>query len=633
MAPGLKVGDLVKAKAVNVLGNRRAGDVFGPWAAKSELHGSVIECVAVGRMRKLKVEWNECDDISILSARSLELDDLCTSVEAVEESTDSESSIDEEAGDSMDYSEGRQCDLEEPGVSQLRPHGTEWLVEMEGIQIDYYDGAKRNLDFIWTFDNPVEQRSPLEYFCAMFPMVEAAFWIEKTNARLAEMKRKPLSKCEYFRFWGLILAFSISSEKNRRNYWMEELDGESGRIFLPPAFGTRFGMGIRRFEDILRCLSFGDEDCNDPWSPIRPFMDALNNRRQQVINPSHMIVEDELMSSWISRKQDRTADGIPHRTKIIRKPKGVGTEIKCVADGLVVCIEICEGKEAESKKKWSHLPAGTAQTLRLSEPWHGTGRIIVADSAFSSVTTAIELKKCGLLFTGVVKTASREFPKEYLNDACTYRHEGDHICLTTIIDNCNLIALGWKDKTIKSFVSTCGTTQPGEPHKKHRYSKEGDIITTEIPRPQLVSQYFSASSKIDVHNHLRQGLLNIEDAWGTQTWWHRLAATFVGITVIDAMLAYNYERRVDAKSVEDFANDLALSLIFNKFDGYELVSRRRLSDEPIAAEPPIPAVPFEAHPLKSLLTLPKYKKNIGSKKGARRFVQPRGNDTMLTTSV
>ena len=256
----------------------------------------------------------------------------------------------------MDYSEGRQGDLEEPGVSQLRPHGTEWLVETEGIQIDYYDGAKRNLDFIWTFDNPVKQRSPLEYFCAMFPMVEAAFWIEKTNARLAEMKQKPLSKCEYFRFWELILAISIGSEKNRRNYWMEELDDESGRICQPPAFDTRFGMGIRRFEDILRCLSFRDEDCNDPWSPIRPFMDALNNRRQQVINPSHMIVEDELMSSWISRKQDRTADGIPHLTKIIRKPKGVGTEIKCAADGLVgimLCTEICEGKEAESKKKWS----------------------------------------------------------------------------------------------------------------------------------------------------------------------------------------------------------------------------------------------------------------------------------------
>ena len=76
-------------------------------------------------------------------------------------------------------------------------------------------------------------------------------------------------------------------------------------------------MGICRFEDILRCLSLGDEDCNAPWFPIRPLMDAFNNRRQQIINPSRMIVEEELMSSWISRKQDRTG-GMQHLTKSIR---------------------------------------------------------------------------------------------------------------------------------------------------------------------------------------------------------------------------------------------------------------------------------------------------------------------------
>ena len=67
------------------------------------------------------------------------------------------------------------------------------------------------------------------------------------------------------------------------------------------------------------------------------------------------------MSSWISRKQDRTIDGIPHLTKIIRKPKEVGTEIKCLADGVVgimLRLEICEGKEAECRKKRSYLPAG-----------------------------------------------------------------------------------------------------------------------------------------------------------------------------------------------------------------------------------------------------------------------------------
>ena len=51
------------------------------------------------------------------------------------------------------------------------------------------------------------------------------------------------------------------------------------------------------------------------------------------------------------------------------------------------------GKKLNAEKKWSHLPAGTAHTLRVSEPWHGTGRILVADSAFSSVTTAVECKK------------------------------------------------------------------------------------------------------------------------------------------------------------------------------------------------------------------------------------------------
>ena len=148
-------------------------------------------------------------------------------------------------------------------------------------------------------------------------------------------------------------------------------------------------------------MIFGDSDPNDRWSFIRPLLIAtcINKRRQQFAVPSHILTEDELMSSWISRKQDYTSDGIPHLAKINRKPKGVGTEMKCLADGIVgimLQLEICEGKEAEAQKMWSHLPAGTAQTLRLSDPWHGSGRIIVADSAFSSVTTTIECRKKGL---------------------------------------------------------------------------------------------------------------------------------------------------------------------------------------------------------------------------------------------
>ena len=189
--------------------------------------------------------------------------------------------------------------------------------------------------------------------------------------------------------------------------------------------------------------------------------------------------------------------------------------------------------------------------------------------------------------------------------------KGDHVCLSTILDNCSLIALGWRDKTIKTFISTCGTTLPGQPHQKHRYTKDGELTTSEVQRPQLVSQYFSAACKIDVHNHLRQGLLAIEEAWVTQTWWHRLAATVFGITVTDALLACNYEHSNSPLTIREFANDLATSLIFNHFDGHVSEQIRRQSNESMPSS-------FISHPLRKLVLLPTYQRIKGSKEGARR---------------
>ena len=91
------------------------------------------------------------------------------------------------------------------------------------------------------------------------------------------------------------------------------------------------------------------------------------------------------------------------------------------------------------------------------------------------------------------------------------------------------------------------------------------------------------------------------------------------------MLAYNFEHSTNPKTVNEFANDLSLSLIFNDFDGYvpENEQRRISSDsnaelrESLSMSVPC-AVPFNAHPLKSLLSLPLYQDHVGSKVGARR---------------
>ena len=70
MAPGLKLGDRVQAKAVAALGSRKAGDVFGPWARRKLLHGLVVDVIGCGRQWKLKVKWDECDCEAVLSAHS-----------------------------------------------------------------------------------------------------------------------------------------------------------------------------------------------------------------------------------------------------------------------------------------------------------------------------------------------------------------------------------------------------------------------------------------------------------------------------------------------------------------------------------------------------------------------------------
>lgn len=57
-------------------------------------------------------------------------------------------------------------------------------------------------------------------------------------------------------------------------------------------------------------------------------------------------------------------------------------------------MEINDGKEPMTKRRWQmELRAGTATTLRLTDPWHGTGLIVVGDSWFALVKTAVELKK------------------------------------------------------------------------------------------------------------------------------------------------------------------------------------------------------------------------------------------------
>ena len=67
---------------------------------------------------------------------------------------------------------------------------------------------------------------------------------------------------------------------------------------------------------------------------------------------------------------------------------------------------------------------GTQVLADLVRPWGNTDRVVVADSYFASVESALKLKSLGLRFIGVVKTAIKGYPMAYLQNVPLLESKG-----------------------------------------------------------------------------------------------------------------------------------------------------------------------------------------------------------------
>ena len=96
-----------------------------------------------------------------------------------------------------------------------------------------------------------------------------------------------------------------------------------------------------------------------------------------------------------------------------------------------------------------------------------------------------------------------------------------------------MFALGWQDKKLKAIISNCGTPErcpTDSVRKRHRMVDVGgenvdEVGEIRIKRPCMIEQFFRHFSAVDVHDHMRQGVLALEEHWSTNTWWRRIFAT------------------------------------------------------------------------------------------------------------
>jgi hypothetical protein len=378
--------------------------------------------------------------------------------------------------------------------------------------------------------------------------------IEATGQTMGDHHRN-VTQQEFFVLVGLLLLAAMFSTFAMATLFRAEAWQFPSFLSLPDFSSF---MTYDRFKRLLRKIDFAlkptDGEAHGCFWKVQPLVDAFNENRQTGFQAGWKLVVDESMSAWKGHDQRHGAVGCPHVTKIVRKPKGVGMEIKNLCDvdsNVMLKLEIVADKKEMSERDYSAaLGAGTALLLRLTKEYSGTGRVVIADSAFASVKSAVELKKKhGLDFIGLVKTASRKFPKQYFTDL-DMKVRGDHVVLVAMEDDVNLMAVSWnegkKDKTTekivkKNIISTCGTTLAGQAHKKRRWQvhEDGTIskVTIDIKRPRVTEEYFTGAQAIDVHNHYRQGTLALE-ARRTNRWDWRFFQTFLGIVEVDAYVAY-----------------------------------------------------------------------------------------------
>ena len=216
---------------------------------------------------------------------------------------------------------------------------------------------------------------------------------------------------ELLRLRGCVATIALHQHASRDELFRDKpLDND---IFAPPNLG-KYGLSKNRLNKLLGIiwkhwkLDESDLDESDQFRYILNLETNFNTHRLQVMTMGWKINADELMSWYTGATGDPTISSIPYLAKpellpspdlVPRKPQPLGKEVKCVADGktgIMMRLEFQRGKHDHKKQPYFADYGHTiAQSVRLTEPWHGSQRRYDADSWFGGVTALEVLKEHG----------------------------------------------------------------------------------------------------------------------------------------------------------------------------------------------------------------------------------------------
>ena len=355
------------------------------------------------------------------------------------------------------------------------------------------------------------------YFDAVFPAGHLRNIVRWTNAELAGAYLRPTSEAEVIKFFGIILLIPRLPQVSCKRLWSTV---PCTKYSCLPNLG-KTGMSRDRFKHLLKNMRFSFQPKTQlphvsnegyAWMLIADFVDAINDWKSKRIYPGSIVCVDESIIRWYGLGGEYLNMGSPYYVCIDSKPDN-GIEIQtsaCAKSGILLQLKIVKSKSESKKENFvRHVPkeenSGTTAVKQLTQPWHRSNRVTVADSAFASVATALEMKRLGLGFVGCVKTASKGFPKEVLQQI-QLSGRGDYFRMVAMKDNVKLLAFTWCDRDRQSFIATSGSLAKANAQERYRYRPVGPTgddtakVLVGVDLPLAAEMYYAGNGAINYHN-------------------------------------------------------------------------------------------------------------------------------------
>lgn len=414
--------------------------------------------------------------------------------------------------------------------------------------------------------------SPMRAFLHLFPVdFIRNVVIPTTNS---DKPGLDLTYGQFLRWLGCWFVIACNPGVSRSDFWRTE---------APTIYESypRLNSIISRdrFNEILTALVLTNiprpTTYKDRFWPVRQLIDEWNKNNAKHFSPGWITCLDESMVAWLSKRT------CPGWVFVPRKPHPMGNEYHTIACGtskVLFRVELVEGKDHPPNITVEHEELGKVPGLlvRLTKDMHGTGRVVVLDSGFSSLRGLLELKKRGLYASIVIKK-KRYWPKYIPGDELDARAStlaiGEHVCRQGVMKIPGTVApqgfycVALRDsKHVLKLMCTYGTSILEGPQKIRRDPATGGLVYFKYPN--VIANYYTARHAVDDNNNLRQGSISLEAVGGTHDWAFRQFLALTAISEVNALLMYNIKMEATDRprlSVLQFRRLLAQQLVENEY--------------------------------------------------------------------